>query len=114
MSATVPHAEPPLTEPAAYHCQQAAEKLFKGLLVGRATTVPRTHDLERLAALLVAPYPGLACEIKALARLTPWAEVTRYPQLEVVAGLSDDDVRQAIACLTTLYDRVKRLPSQTP
>ena len=75
-------ANPPLVEPAAYHCQQTAEKLFKGLLVASAIDVPRTHDLEHLATLLVDPYSELADDIRALAILSLWSVVTRYPQLE--------------------------------
>lgn len=67
----------PLTEPAAYHCQQAAEKLLKGLLVGCAVPVPRTHDLERLAKLLGTRVPDVSAEIQRLVVLSPWAEVTR-------------------------------------
>jgi HEPN domain-containing protein len=42
-------AVPPLIESAAYCCQQAAEKLMKGLLVAAARTFPKTHDLKELA-----------------------------------------------------------------
>ena len=61
----------PLIDPAAYHCQQAAEKLFKGLLVSVAIEVPRTHDLEHLAALLAAGYSELAGDVTALVILSP-------------------------------------------
>ena len=81
-------ANPPLVEPAAYHCQQTAEKLFKGLLVASAIDVPRTHDLEHLATLLVDPYSELADDIRALAILSLWSVVTRYPQLESDVGLT--------------------------
>ena len=106
-------AKTPLIEPAAYHCQQAAEKLFKGLLVGKAIDVPRTHDLERLAALLVEPYQEFADDIQALAILSPWSVVTRYPQLESDVGITRDDVLQAMHGLAELRDKVLALASQT-
>src|SRR5205807_2517939 len=36
---------------AAYHCQQAAEKVVKGLLVVARITFTRTHDLDELVDL---------------------------------------------------------------
>jgi HEPN domain-containing protein len=51
---------PPLVEPAAYHCQPTAEKLFRDLPVASAIDVPRTHDLEHLTTLLVGPCSELA------------------------------------------------------
>ena len=105
-------ANPPLVEPAAYHCQQTAEKLFKGLLVASAIDVPRTHDLEHLATLLVDTYNELADDIRGLAILSPWSVVTRYPQLESDVGLTQDDVLQAIRGLSELRDKVMALASR--
>ena len=67
----------PLIEPAAYHCQQATEKLLKGLLIGCGIGVPRTHDLERLARLLDERVPEVTADVRQLVVLTPWAEITR-------------------------------------
>jgi HEPN domain-containing protein len=41
-------AEPPASEDALYHCQQAAEKALKGFLVWHDQPFPKTHDLGRL------------------------------------------------------------------
>lgn len=41
----------------AYHCQQAAEKLIKGLLVLADVPFTKTHDLERLGILASPRYP---------------------------------------------------------
>ena len=35
----------PLVGPAAFHCQQAAEKMAKALLVAHGAVVPKIHDL---------------------------------------------------------------------
>jgi HEPN domain-containing protein len=107
-------AEPSLIEPAAYHCQQAAEKLFKGLLVAAAAVVPRTHDLERLASLLAGRYPELTVDIENLAILSPWSVVTRYPQLESDAGITVDDVGQAIRDLGAFQGKTLALPRPAP
>lgn len=95
-------ARPPLLDPAAYHCQQAVEKLFNGLLVAAVLPVPRTHDLGYLAELLIPRYPKLAGQIQALAWLSPWATDTRYPGLDTEGGPTGQDVRQAITEIATM------------
>jgi HEPN domain-containing protein len=48
---------PPAYGVAAYHCQQAAEKLVKGLLVAASTPFRKTHDMDELADLAGSIYP---------------------------------------------------------
>jgi HEPN domain-containing protein len=108
-------AQPPLLDPAAYHCQQAVEKLFKGLLVTGALAVPRTHDLGYLAELLTPRFPKLAEQIEALAWLSPWATETRYPALDTGGGPSIEDVQQAIAeiaAMAAAVDSVAHSPDE--
>lgn len=82
-------AAPPLVRPAAYHAQQAAEKLLKALLVLHGTAVPRTHDLAHLLSL-TGPPPGMdAAAAEEIAAISPWSVATRYPGL--------DDVGQPLA-----------------
>ena len=52
-------AEPPSTEDALYHCQQAAEKALKGFLVWHDEPFPRTHDLGKLGRQAVELDPTL-------------------------------------------------------
>ncbi len=49
-----------LPDIAAYHCQQAAEKLIKGVLVLAGVSFRKTHDLDELADLAAAHFPSLA------------------------------------------------------
>ena len=70
---------PPITDVAVYHCQQAAEKSLKALLVGRGVAVLKTHDLMALLSLCVAFYPVASQWIDAAAILTPYATHFRYP-----------------------------------
>jgi hypothetical protein len=49
--------DPPAFGMAAYHCQQAAEKLTKGLLAAAGVAFRKTHDLDELADLAAAYYP---------------------------------------------------------
>jgi HEPN domain-containing protein len=70
---------PDLPRPAAYHLQQAAEKLAKAELArGGAVPVPRSHDIGYLAGLLPPDHP-LAASLAALADLTEFSVTARYP-----------------------------------
>jgi HEPN domain-containing protein len=71
--------EPLLTDVAAYHCQQAAEKLLKAALVLAAVRPPKTHDLVALAAAATAAFPTLAASAATLSVRTTWAYAFRYP-----------------------------------
>lgn len=101
-------ADPPLLDPAAYHCQQASEKLIKGLLVAAGQTIPKTHDLWRLAAQATPLYPQLAAHIEAVSDLTPWGTATRYPDLEPDLGIMPQDIREALERLERFYEGVLR------
>lgn len=68
----------PTTEAAAYHCQQAAEKLTKAALVSLGINVPFSHDIDLLLARLPADFPLLPL-FAPLARFTPYATAYRYP-----------------------------------
>ncbi len=105
--------DPPLLDPAAYHCQQASEKLLKGLLVAAGMTAPKTHDLRRLEALVSPLHPSLASEIAAVANLTSWGTATRYPDLEPDLGVMPQDIRDALAHLERLYAAILALDPAT-
>jgi HEPN domain-containing protein len=72
-------AERPLLGIAAYHCQQAAEKLIKGLLVLTATSFRKTHDLDELSEAAVAIYPDLVPLLEHVRARTYWGFAFRYP-----------------------------------
>ena len=78
----------PLEDAICFHCQQAAEKLLKALLVAAEVSPPRTHDLEELAALLAPSSPLPESVDEALTYLTEFAVIPRYP---VRAGLRSVD-----------------------
>lgn len=71
--------DPPAVETAAYLCQQAAEKLIKGLLIAADVAFPRVHDLDRLADLAAPHYPALVPHLDACRMLTTWGVAFRYP-----------------------------------
>lgn len=66
------------TEAVCFHAQQCAEKYVKALLVFRGADFPKTHDLEKLTALLPAALrPRLTVEEER--RFFGYATAARYP-----------------------------------
>lgn len=76
---------------ATFHAQQAAEKVLKGILIQRGRGLPRTHDLERLAAETKAP----ANIADAATFLTGFYVAGRYP--DAATAVDAEDAREAIA-----------------
>ena len=102
-------ADPPLLDPAAYHCQQAAEKLLKGLLAAAGITIPKTHDLRHLAFLAAPCFPSIEIGIEQVSFLTPWGTETRYPGLDEGLNLSLSDLRSALSDIDQLYGLAMKL-----
>jgi HEPN domain-containing protein len=91
---------------ACFHCQQAIEKYLKALLTLSGVSALRTHDLEKLLALL-PPDKELSIPIAALVSINPYAVDVRY---------SDDwreprrvDAIQALAVAERVRTEVRRL-----
>jgi HEPN domain-containing protein len=101
--------DPPLTDIAVYHCQQAAEKALKAYLMEQDTPFTKTHDLDELVAYCASLDPGFAGLSEAAAILTPYAVVFRYP-----TGQPDPPVavaKQAVEMAQSVVDFVtNRLP----
>jgi HEPN domain-containing protein len=94
--------EPPLSDIAAFHLQQAAEKAAKALLIARWRRPPKSHDLETLSELLSDIEPAIAASLSALDRITSWAAVARYPDGEASPSVAEvrtasKEVRQFVA-----------------
>lgn len=86
---------------AAYHCQQAAEKIVKAVLVAEGLTFRKTHDIDALVELLPADHP-LRADLRALDRFTPYAIAYRYPMDEPIAEPSVEDVSGWRAMIDTI------------
>ena len=69
----------PFHDQLCFHCQQAAEKYLKALLEEHGQSVPKLHDLERLAQLLQPYCSALSSLRRGLLLLTDFAVDTRYP-----------------------------------
>lgn len=76
--------DPPTFGVAAYLCQQAIEKVVKGLLILAGVEFSLTHDLDRLV-LAAAPHcPDLLALFATVRSLTPWGIAYRYPSPDPV------------------------------
>lgn len=87
-------ADPPMLDPAAFHCQQAVEKIIKALLIAAAVAAPRSHDIEMLAGKAAPFYPALEQQMLSFAHLTEWLTASSYPDLggglgEEIGGVTD-------------------------
>jgi HEPN domain-containing protein len=63
----------------AFHCQQAAEKYLKAVLVQRRVEFPKTHDIRRLLESVATIDPHLAQLLREADTLTPFGVEVRYP-----------------------------------
>ena len=70
-----------LTNVAAFHAQQAAEKLLKVLIASTGGEPPRTHDLSELTERASASLPEVRVLAERIEGITSWAVLTRYPSL---------------------------------
>ncbi|MGH6899755.1 MAG: HEPN domain-containing protein [Geminicoccaceae bacterium] len=77
--------KPPSYAGGTFHCQQAAEKIVKGLLVVRARRFTKTHDLARLADQCLRDWPDLRRELERCRPLTQWGIQFRYPRPDEIA-----------------------------
>jgi len=94
---------------AAYLCQQAAEKLVKGLLVVAGVGFARTHDMARLGDLAAVHYPALRDLLEATGRLTAWSYAYRYPCVEEAVEPPPTVLRQSLATVEQIAVHLRAL-----
>lgn len=92
---------PPITDAAGFHCQQAVEKLLKAYLFSRAVDFERTHDLRVLVLTCAERDSEFAGLLDRVAALTAYAVRFRYP------GPTDPTVGQVRRALEVV-DEVRR------
>ena len=108
-------ATPPLMTVAAYHCQQAAEKLLKGFLVEAGADFGKTHDLERLGQGVIAAFPQLSERVSAVRDWTIWNYAYRYPMDEKPEPVpTRDTLRDAISTIDDLAACLRALATAMP
>lgn len=91
----------PLPGQAAFHGQQAAEKLAKALLVATALRAPRTHDITALAGQAKSAHPASAAGLARLGHLTDRYVAARYPDLDAVVEPTAAEVLDALRAIRT-------------
>lgn len=103
--------DPPAPGVAAYHCQQAGEKLLKGLLMGAGAEFALTHDLNRLASAAEPHYPAEHNLLEAIRPLTVWGVAYRYPGVEPAPEPPPlvSEIEQILGVLRLLSDRLRGL-----
>lgn len=109
---------PPQPGVAAYHFQQAAEKVLKGLLVLADVDFRKTHDLDALGASVVVAYPALEPLVAPVRAWTGWGVAYQYPDAPnpPEPQPSAEQMTAALAHIARLADaleaHVARLPAQ--
>jgi HEPN domain-containing protein len=98
---------------AAFHAQQAVEKLLKALLAELGLDYPKTHDLNRLRAQLESvgeELPALALEFT---ELTPFATVWRYDEPPAEVFLDREKTIETVRMLREfVHKRVAELEQE--
>lgn len=103
-------ADPPLRSVAAYHCQQAAEKVLKGFLVKANVHFRKTHDLQELGDAVVARFPSVAALTAGLGDWATWSVAHRYPgEDEPEPEPTTQELLSAIEAITQLQDALRSL-----
>ena len=96
-----------------YHCQQAAEKMLKALILAYDGELQKTHDLGLLVDELSEFVTFSEDILNAADSLTPYGVKIRYPQ---ELNIKEYHVSKALLDMKTLYDfvasKIKEL--QTP
>jgi len=70
---------PPILADAAFHCQQAVEKMFKGFLMWHGVPFRKTHSLEELGEQCLDLDQSLKDLVDRAVPLTEYAWKFRYP-----------------------------------
>lgn len=91
----------------AYHCQQVAEKLMKGLLVLTDDPFPKAHALQALGVAVRGRYPHCADLIDATLAWTTWGFVYRYSGPEDYDEPAPEELPRAIGVIDRHVTEVK-------
>ena len=100
---TLMKADPPLPDIAAFHCQQAFEKMFKAFLTFHGKVFEKTHDLGRLCKLCESIDSDFGIFLDRVDVYTDFAVDYRYPG---VTEPEMTDVQQALTVLTEVRNFV--------
>jgi HEPN domain-containing protein len=86
-----------------FHCQQAAEKYLKALLVSQNIPFEKTHDLPHINNLCIKSDANFSNIMGSCLMLNPYSVITRYPsELELI----EQDAVSAISAVKTIQKAV--------
>ncbi len=86
-----------------YHCQQAAEKMLKALIIAHDGELQKTHDLGLLADILSEFVTFPENVLNSADELTPYGVKIRYPQ---ELNIKESHVTKALSNMKAVYDFV--------
>jgi HEPN domain-containing protein len=104
--------DPPLYDGAAFHCQQALEKLVKGFLTLAGKRGSKTHSLEHLGKLAQASFPDIAEHVTAASGWSDWATAFRYPEENAPPEPGKAEIRAALDVIDRLVARLRQQQPQ--
>jgi HEPN domain-containing protein len=91
----------------AFHCQQAAEKMAKAVLIAFGSAYPKIHDIAELARRLESIHPDISNLVADLSGLTDWYSMSRDPDIEFIP--SQQDIQFVLARLKELRKQIQAL-----
>ena len=106
--------DPPLLDGAAFHCQQAIEKLLKGFLTLAGKRGGKAHALDRLGATAARSFPEIEELVAAAANWTDWAVVYRYPSDEAPPMPDETELHKALDIIDELAVRLRAANPEPP
>ena len=94
---------------AAFHCQQAIEKLLKGFLTIAGKRSRKTHSLAQLGAAAQESFPEIENLVLAARNWSDWAFEYRYPSAKGPAKPlpEEDELRRALGIIDVLAARLR-------
>jgi HEPN domain-containing protein len=101
-----------LSDVAAFHAQQVAEKALKALLVWHQVEFPKTHDIERLLEPCASVDRDLAETLAGAAELTAYGVEYRYPG--EYPPVSEEAAELSLATAHLVVGEVAKRLSDTP
>ena len=102
-------AAPPILEDVVFHCQQAVEKVMKGLLAWHDEPFGKTHDLGTLGEMCLRLDSTLRSLVDRAAPLTEYAWKFRYPGEHQEP--TRDEAEGALAIARDAFEAIRaRLP----
>lgn len=99
--------DPPKSDAAAYHCQQATEKYLKAFLVYQGHRPPHTHNLEALLDLSTQYDETLQSLYGIVKPLAPYAVDIRYPGTDLSA--TEEEAAAALQRVRSVRNAISSL-----